>query len=160
MAVVEVIPWSEAVALCSSIETKNVNFHDIFDPTGCLLACNERKVYQSGISSQPYLGRSGNRKEKRKISKSYYKTNLQFFSLLDLAASIENGCRSCKVLRSVLEHVSLICPRDEQLGTNSLYSFGGGFILRKQVNVNNVMETHEIKLFHPQGTFKTTVVSS
>jgi hypothetical protein len=158
MAVVTVRPWSEAAALCNSAETTNVNFHDIFYTTGCLLNCKQRKELQCALSSQPGLGKAGDYKKRKEMRQSYKEVNERYFSLHNLAASIENGCRSCKVLCSILEHVSLVGHPDRQCETNSLYNVGDNFVLRKRVTINNVMETQEIKLFHPQGALTAAVV--
>ncbi|TID14082.1 heterokaryon incompatibility protein-domain-containing protein [Venturia nashicola] len=151
MAVVTEVPLSEAVASCNSTEPMNVNFYDFLGTNGCLLNCEERKQLQSALSVQPRLGNAGDFKKKKEIRKSAREGSEGHFTLHDLATSIEKGCRSCKVLHSILEYVSLIRPEDVSNDTNVLFNVTASFVLSRRLGpVDNTTTTsEEIRLFHP-----------
>lgn len=152
MAVVTAVPWLEAVALCNGTESSNVNLYDFFGTTGCLLNCDERKQIQSALSVQPRLGNAGDYKKKKEIRKSYRKDGEGHFGLHHLTASIENGCCSCKVLRSILEHVSLIRPGVVSNDASVLFNITASFVLSRWEIPLKITSQQEIRLFHPHGT--------
>lgn len=67
---------------------------------------------------QPGLGNAGDYRRKKEIKKIYRSGNERYFSLHELAASIENGCCSCKLLHAILVHVSLVGSEDPKSNPN------------------------------------------
>ncbi|KAF2114699.1 heterokaryon incompatibility protein-domain-containing protein [Lophiotrema nucula] len=149
------VDFPQADAFGASSEGALGNFYDRFDTSGCLLTCDLRRRYQkSTAQGMPQEdAKSSNRFQKKKEMRRLYNDRLkQGFTLAELLASIQNGCSSCEVLRSVFEHVSLIKPNDYQSKTNASFNVSTNFILTKQYLVNDALETQHIGLFNPLGS--------
>jgi hypothetical protein len=158
VSVIDVIPNTSS--LNHDVET--ANFYDILDATSCLLFCNERKKVQIRRCNPPKGNDSG---KSSSVSQSWARRTAvhgqrkgnHYFTLIQLDASIENCCCSCKVLKSILKHILLIDHNVERESGNYLFLITDYFRFVRQDITNNAMQ--QISLFHPRGKSATCVFS-
>lgn len=129
------------------------NFYKTFGTSGCLLSCNKRRDHQEQITRQARLGSSNamRYRKKKEMIKSLKNDIDHAFTLAELEESIESGCKSCKVLKSIFEQVALIDSGEDKYDASTTFNVSVTFLLKKRRMVGGQVEVQQIGLFVPTG---------
>lgn len=148
------------------------NFYEIFGAENCLLNCRDQLDLEQnpsftktneGINSRK--GRRDARSSRRESRNQVLKSRKEWFSVVDIDASIRSGCGSCQVLRDLL--TELFDQNQIGLSQSYEYSVTDSFTLQRRLKrhpkrrPNGPKEpVQEIQLFRPRGLLSHHAVRS